>query len=433
MPKVYNMKKEETNINSRKHSATVQRASRSLYLMPHTLYLNFIFYILYLILGSSCHYPRPDLEDGKLGAKTRDSLAYLYERHYTWNTNLEVQEDSVTIACLPVKDCYNTLYKGDRVVVAEFAIHPTDSVDSVWVKLAHSQEVQGWLREKDMIRAFVPTDSISQAIYLFSDTHASYFIVIFALFVAAWLFRAFRRKQLQMVYFNDIDSVYPLLLCLLLAFSATVYESMQVFVPETWQHFYFNPTLSPFKVPFVLSVFLMSLLAVCHRTAGGARRFVPPTESGSGCVLSVGAGFLLHFLLFLLYTDYPYIHRLSVYSRICVGVLQETAFVTGGISLSLRQLRTENRGERGLPALRGNQRIGYLPVSAGGTSHSKGRYLGYRQLVLRVPTLGSPRTIVWYFTYQCLVAPVPTVGISCTKAGYYFGTRNRFILRGLQS
>ena len=142
MPKVYNMKKEETNINSCKHSATVQRASRSLYLMPHTLYLNFIFYILYLILGSSCHYPRPDLEDGKLGAKTRDSLAYLYERHYTWNTNLEVQEDSVTIACLPVKDCYNTLYKGDRVVVAEFAIHPTDSVDSVWVKLAHSQEVQ---------------------------------------------------------------------------------------------------------------------------------------------------------------------------------------------------------------------------------------------------------------------------------------------------
>lgn len=114
MPKVYNMKKEETNINSRKHSVTVQRASRSLYLMPHTLYLNFIFYILYLILGSSCHYPRPDLEDGKLGAKTRDSLAYLYERHYTWNTNLEVQEDSVTIACLPVKDCYNTLYKGDR-------------------------------------------------------------------------------------------------------------------------------------------------------------------------------------------------------------------------------------------------------------------------------------------------------------------------------
>lgn len=208
---------------------------------------------------ASCHYPRPNLEDETLSDKTRDSLTYLYERHYTWNTNLEVQDDSVTIACLPVKDCYNLLHKGDRVVVAEFAVHPTDSVDSVWVKLAHSQEVQGWIRESEMMRSFVPTDSISQSIYLFSDTHASYFIIIFALFVAAWLFRAFRRKQLQMVYFNDIDSVYPLLLCLLMAFSATVYESMQVFVPETWQHFYFNPTLSPIRVPFILSVFLMSL------------------------------------------------------------------------------------------------------------------------------------------------------------------------------
>ena len=128
MPKVYNMKKEETNINSRKHSATVQRASRSLYLMPHTLYLNFIFYILYLILGSSCHYPRPDLEDGKLGAKTRDSLAYLYERHYTWNTNLEVQEDSVTIACLPVKDCYNTLSVGCMANSATTTLSPLYSV-----------------------------------------------------------------------------------------------------------------------------------------------------------------------------------------------------------------------------------------------------------------------------------------------------------------
>lgn len=218
-----------------------------------------LFFILcssFFISLVSCHYPHPDLEDENLSESTRDSLAYLYERHYTWNTNLEVHADSVNLACLPVKDCYNMLHRGDRVVVAEFAIHPTDSV---WVKLAHSQEIQGWLRESEMMHAFVPTDSISQFIYLFSDTHASYFVMIFALFVAVWLFRAFRRKQLRMVYFNDIDSIFPLLLCLLMAFSATVYESMQVFVPDTWQHFYFNPTLSPFKVPFILSVFLMSI------------------------------------------------------------------------------------------------------------------------------------------------------------------------------
>lgn len=215
--------------------------------------------VVLLFLLSACQYPRPDLSDEQMSAKTKDSLSYLYERHYTLNTNLELHDDSVVLERLPVKDSYINLYKGDRVVVAEFAVHPADSIDSLWVKLAHSQEIQGWVREKDLIQSFVPTDSISQFIYLFSDTHASYFVIIFAVFVGVYLFRAFRRKQLQMVYFNDINSIYPLFLCLLMAFSATLYESMQVFAPETWQHFYFNPTLSPFKVPLVLSVFILSI------------------------------------------------------------------------------------------------------------------------------------------------------------------------------
>lgn len=141
-------------------------------------------------------------------------------------------DDSVRLEYLPLKDAYVNLYKGDRVVVAEFSVHPQDSVDSIWVKVAHSQEVQGWVRNKELVRSFVPTDSISQFIHLFSDTHASYFVFIFALFVGVYLLRAFMKKRLQMVYFNDIDSVYPLFLCLLMAFSATVYETMQVFVPE---------------------------------------------------------------------------------------------------------------------------------------------------------------------------------------------------------
>ena len=98
--------------------------------------------------------PVPTLDDEGMSAGTRDSLTYLYDRHYTLNTNLEVVQDSVVLACLPVKDCYNTLYKGDRVVVAEFAIHPADSVDSVWVKLAHTQEIQGWIGEREMMQAF---------------------------------------------------------------------------------------------------------------------------------------------------------------------------------------------------------------------------------------------------------------------------------------
>ena len=162
---------------------------------------------------------------------------------------------------LPLKESYSTLRQGDRVVVAELDVHPNDTVDSVWVKLAHSQEVQGWLRECEMKRAFVPADSISQAIYLFSDTHIPYFIVICALFVAFWLIRMLRRKSFRKSGFGDIDYVYPLLLCLLMAFCATLYETMQVFVPDTWEHFYYNPTLSPFRVPLVLALFLTGLWA----------------------------------------------------------------------------------------------------------------------------------------------------------------------------
>lgn len=171
---------------------------------------------------------------------------------------------------MPVKDCYNMLYKGDRVVVAEFAIHPQDSVDSVWVKLAHTQDIQGWIRETDMIHSFVPTDSISQSIYLFSDTHASYFIVVFALFVAVWLFRAFRRKQLRMVYFNDIDSVYPLLLCLLMAFSATIYESIQVLYPIRGSTFISIP-LCHFQSSIHLVSFLIKPMAFHCGIISGAR------------------------------------------------------------------------------------------------------------------------------------------------------------------
>lgn len=214
-----------------------------------------------LLLLASCRYTPPDFSDGEWDERARDSLTCLFERHYTWNTNLVLQADSINLVALPLKESYSLLRRGDRVVVAELDVHPNDTVDSIWVKLAHSQEVQGWLRESEMKKAFVPADSISQAIYLFSDTHVPYFIVICALFVAFGLIRMLRRKTLRRTGFSDIDSVYPLLLCLLMAFCATLYETMQVFVPELWEHFYYNPTLSPFRVPLLLSLFLAGIWA----------------------------------------------------------------------------------------------------------------------------------------------------------------------------
>lgn len=206
----------------------------------------FAAYIVFLMGLVSCHCPHADTEEG-ICPVVRE------------NANLELYADSVTLELLPVMDTYIRLYKGARVVVAEFETYPADSIDSVWVKVAHSQDVQGWLRQSDLVSGFVPVDILSQSIYLFSYSHAPYFIVVVALFIAVYLFRTSRKKQIRLVYFNDIDSIYPLLLCLLMAISATLYESVQLFAPEMWQQYFFNPTLSPFKVPAVLSLFLASL------------------------------------------------------------------------------------------------------------------------------------------------------------------------------
>ncbi|MDR0976581.1 MAG: hypothetical protein LBL78_02340, partial [Prevotellaceae bacterium] len=199
-------------------------------------------YLLLLVLFAAC-------DDSPRPAETYD---------YLLQTNLQVEADVLEIACLPVKDCRHTLHKGDRVVVAQVDIRP-DSAHTVWVKLAHTQSIQGWITHRQLMEHFVPTDAVSQFIYLFSRTHASYFVGIFALFVALWMAQLFRRKCLPVVFFNDIASLYPLLLCLLVAVSATLYESIRQFDPVAWEHFYFRPTLSPLHAPRLLAFFLATV------------------------------------------------------------------------------------------------------------------------------------------------------------------------------
>jgi hypothetical protein len=212
-----------------------------------------------LAVLTGCHYPAPNTHVKGMKHFTKDSLTYLHRCHYTFNTNFEVSTDSIRLVCLPIEGDSVTVHKGDRVVVADFMGRPDDKQDTLWVKLAHSEETQGWIRSNDIVHYLVPTDSISQFIHFFSNSHTVYFIGILMIFVIAYFARLILRRRISLVFFQDIDSLYPLFLCLLMAFSATLYETMQKFVPDTWQHFYFNPTLSPFHVPGILSIFLLTI------------------------------------------------------------------------------------------------------------------------------------------------------------------------------
>ena len=94
---------------------------------------------------------------------------------------------------------------------------------------------------------------------MFSNQHALPFFLILGVFFLTFIYQAIRKKQIKLIWLNDIDSVFPMTLSLLMAASATIYNSIQHFVPETWQHYYYDPTLDPFDVPFILGLFIISV------------------------------------------------------------------------------------------------------------------------------------------------------------------------------
>ena len=204
------------------------------------------------------------------------------------------------------------VFADDRLVVAEVMIVPEDSVDSVWVKVARDQSTMGWVHEQDLLARVVPDDSISRFIHTFSNTHLIYFLSVLGVLSVLWLVRRMRRKRFHIVHFDDIGSCYPTLLCLTLSGAATLYASMQNFVPDTWTEFYFHPTLNPFGLPFILGLFVASVWLIVILAIASVEdvcRQLPFQEAMLYlfALLGVCAGCYLFFsLTTLYYLGYPF-------------------------------------------------------------------------------------------------------------------------------
>ncbi len=202
---------------------------------------------------TACHYPASfPLQKGK-GA---DSLYLNTPRLYALNSNFEVTADSLWLYQLPFTDSVK-VFRGDRLVVAEFSVHRQEKEDSVWVKVARDQETIGWLFERTLLKNIVPVDPISKCIHWFSNTHTVVFFIIVGLFFLWTVLKAVRKKQIKLLGLNDIDSVFPIVLSWLLSSSAVLYNSILHFVPQTWMQYYYNPTLNPFELPFILGLFIV--------------------------------------------------------------------------------------------------------------------------------------------------------------------------------
>lgn len=218
----------------------------------------FLFVLLLVSFLAGCRYSTELPTYVPIDDKDIDSSKLVPARPYALNSNFLVTSDTLWLCQLPFTDSLPVM-KDDEVVVAEFAIHHTDSIDSIWVKVARDQETIGWLRETDLLTHIVPVDPISRCIHWFSNSHNLPFILIVIAFFGWFFVRAYRRQQIKLIWLNDMDSVFPICLTWLFITAAVLYNSMQHFVPETWQRFYYDPSLSPFQLPGILAAFIICL------------------------------------------------------------------------------------------------------------------------------------------------------------------------------
>ncbi len=220
---------------------------------------------------TSCYHDRTNEHSATSGYSEEqiDSISFSSTHHYSENYNFVVKADSIILLRQqPEEELSDMLidsvivYRHEHIVVADIRSIPTDTVDSVWVQVARDQYTFGWIHESELLPCVVPNDPISQFISIFSDIHMLIFLIIISVISVTYLMITIFRKNAKIVHFNDIDSFYPTALALVVALSATLYSSIQLFVPDLWLHFYYHPTLNPFIVPPILAIFLVSVWSI---------------------------------------------------------------------------------------------------------------------------------------------------------------------------
>lgn len=288
-------------------------------------------YILYPLLLAvwgmmlaGCHY-RQEATEEEEGENQElpggiDSVAFRQTHHYwtgynlvaTDSITLQASQDSVRAAQMAfISD--NKIYRNDPLVVAAVVIVPADTIDTVWVKVARDQLTQGWVRESELLDKAVPDDPISKFIHRFSRGRSFYVVCCFGIAVAFLLLQLFRHKHLRMVHFRDISSFYPTLLCITVSGAAALYGSIQRFVPETWEEFYFHPTLNPLHpdLPLILALFIASVwtMIIVGVAVVEELRRQPDLGDGLAYLASLGGVCMLLYLVFTqtvpLYFGYP--------------------------------------------------------------------------------------------------------------------------------
>ena len=223
----------------------------------------------------------PDSALIDLSPQQMDSLTFRLKHHYSENFNFVVKADSFTLIPRPGDFIQDTcrIYSGDLIAVAAIS----QQMDTTWLKVAHDQQTMGWITETELLQGVSPSDPISQMLYTLSSLRAVWMSLLVAIGLIAFFIRLspgderLRAINCRFVISKIVNrpvvqlpSPYPRLFIAITALMACTYASVQNFLPEYWQEYYFHPTLNPLILPPIMALLvvlvwllIITFIAVC--------------------------------------------------------------------------------------------------------------------------------------------------------------------------
>ena len=187
-------------------------------------------------------------------------------RPYAVNDNFLLTADYVLLQRLepmhsqPVDTLmgFTMLSQNDALVVAEILTIPEDSLDSVWVKVAHDQLTMGWIHESEFLQSVVPDEPISRFIHFFHvHRRACIYGLLFMLLVVFLWHRYLRASPLPLV--DDLPTFYPTMFLIVSGGASLLSACLLRLAPSMWQQYYFHATLNPFEWPPLLGAYLCAV------------------------------------------------------------------------------------------------------------------------------------------------------------------------------
>lgn len=192
-----------------------------------------------------------------------DSIIFRITHHYSLNFNFLVKSDSLTLVPREGDIISDTciVRAGDIVAVADIKIIPSDSIDSIWVKVASSQVNMGWIPEHELLKGTTPDDIISEIIDMLSGSRIIWMTLLALLGISGLIIKKKGKSTFEKIhdfgFLNQMNSPYQYVFLIITAVLASYYATIQNFVPEFWQEYYFHPTLNPLVLPPTMATLLI--------------------------------------------------------------------------------------------------------------------------------------------------------------------------------